>query len=96
MIHNGGFERNARIRLNEQRFTPTISIFPHTTLGNVAIPLSIFKSRYDRVVGRLFDTPGIEGDSAYLTSLISHDYSRNVSLLKLTGFQRPPQNLIPG
>jgi hypothetical protein len=96
MIHQRGITRNAGIPVQHQQFTPTISVFPHTTLANVAIPLDTFKSRDVSSVGTLYDTPGIEGDSAYLTSLISHDYARNTSLLKLTGFQRPPDKLEPG
>jgi hypothetical protein len=97
MIHERGIDRNAGMPFEDQRFTPTISVFPHTTLGNVAIPLNTFKSRgHDTVQGNLYDTPGVQGDSAFLASLISHEYARSISLQKLGGFSRPAEMLEAG
>src|ERR1700733_8408595 len=97
MIDKRGIDRNAGITFEDQRLTPTISVFAHTTLGNVAIPLNTFKSRgHETVQGNLYDTPGIQSDSAYLGSLISHEYARSISLQKLGGFSRPAEMLEAG
>src|SRR5215471_19042877 len=74
-----------------------MSVFPHTTLGNVEIPLNALRHPEGLQTGAsLFDTPGIEGDSAYLNSFIDNEYPRAVSLLKVGGFQRPPESMAPG
>lgn len=77
--------------------SPTVSVFPHTTVGNVRIPLNAFRHPDGlRTRASLYDTPGIEGDSAYLNGFIDDEYTRAVSLLKVGGFQRPPDRLTPG
>jgi hypothetical protein len=96
MIHNRSIERNAGLPFRAQQYTPTISVYPYTTLGNVAIPLEAFRSPVGPSRGFLYDTPGIQGASAYLSSLVSHEYMRNVSLQKVAGFQRPAEKLKPG
>jgi ribosome biogenesis GTPase A len=83
-----------------QHLSPTVSVFPHTTIANVEIPLRMFGRFKDRfnlpTKASLYDTPGVEWDSSYFTSLIDHDYLRAVSLFKVSGFQRPPYSLSPG
>jgi ribosome biogenesis GTPase A len=82
-----------------RELAPTISIYPHTTLGRIRIPLTAFGkwgAKLDRTYTALFDTPGVESDSSYLQSFIDVEYERAVSLLKLGGFQRPADKMIPG
>jgi ribosome biogenesis GTPase A len=92
-----GIHKTPRMNSQYQHISPTVSIYPRTTLGNVELPLLAFKHpESPRTRASLFDTPGVEGDSAYLNSLINEDYSSAVSLLKVGGFQRPPDSLTAG
>jgi hypothetical protein len=97
MINAAGYKKSDTVKSDYRLLSPTVSVFPHTTLGQIEIPLNAFK-RESRLQtsAKLFDTPGMEGDSTYFTNLISHDYSRATSLLKRGGFQRPSEALHPG
>lgn len=85
---------------------PTISIFPHTTLGSIPIPLRSLRppartmgdagGRGMVTRGVLVDTPGIEGDATFLNGLIMPEYRKVVSLVKVAGFQRPAVKMVPG
>jgi len=77
---------------------PTASIYPRTTLGNVQLPVDLFMRPGTRTYSRacVFDTPGLEGDQAFLQSFIDVEYERAVSLIKVGGFQRPADKMTPG
>jgi hypothetical protein len=97
LVAESGFEITARMKSDYNHLSPTVSVFPHTTVGNVGIPLNAFRHPEGlRTRASLYDTPGIEGDSAYLNGFIDDEYTRAVSLLKVGGFQRPPDRLTPG
>ena len=97
MVAASGFVKTARKESEYRHLSPTVSVFPHTTVGNVEIPLNAFKHPEGLQTGAsLFDTPGIEGDSAYFNSFIDDEYTRAVSLLKVGGFQRPPDSMTAG
>ena len=85
-----------------KHISPTISIFPHTTLGSIPTPLRLFRAPGPRdgqpmaTRGDLIDTPGVEGDATFLNGLIMEDYRKSVSLLKRGGFQRPAMKMEEG
>jgi ribosome biogenesis GTPase A len=97
LIEAGGIPKKMKRGSGYKIIVPTVSVFPHTTLGNVEIPLSTFRRQQNLPTqSSLFDTPGIEGDNAFLNSFIDPEYSRAVSLLKLGGFQHVPMNMTAG
>src|SRR5271154_4546306 len=76
-----------------RRFTPTTSLYPHTTIGNIKIPLnviSIYNHNRQLTNGNLYDTPGIEGDNTFLFGYLWPAYYKALGLKKLGGFQRQP------
>jgi hypothetical protein len=83
---------------------PTISVFPHTTVGDVEIPMGRMKyykrddshKKIPMPWGKIVDTPGIEGDSSFLYSFIDPQYSNDLNLFKVIGFKRIPQSLRSG
>ena len=97
MIDAAGYDKDVKLRSDYKLLSPTVSVFPHTTLDQVEVPLNAFR-RESKVMtfAKLYDTPGIESDSTYFQSLISHEYSRAVSLLKRGGYSRPAEPLHPG
>lgn len=97
MVEASGYEKKAGQKSPYKLISPTVSIFPHTTVGFVEIPMNAFQHPQGfKTRASLFDTPGVEGDSAYFNSFIDDEYTRAVSLLRLGGFQRPPDSLSPG
>jgi hypothetical protein len=97
MVGASGYSKRATSTSPYKHLFPTVSVFPHTTVGFVQIPLNVLKHPQGyETRASLFDTPGVEGDSAYLNGFIHHEYSRAVSLLKVGGFQRPPDSMTPG
>lgn len=97
MIDAAGYKKAEELKRNYRILTPTVSVFPHTTIDNVEIPLNAFQRETGLTTSaKLYDTPGIESDSSYFTDLIIHEYSRATSLLKRGGFQRPAEALHPG
>jgi len=83
---------------SNRHFAPTSSIYPHTTLANVQLPVDLFMKRGESTYSpaSVYDTPGFDGDQAYLQSFIDVEYERAVSLIKVGGFQRPADNMRPG
>ena len=99
MVEVGGSKKKKGQSTQYQVFSPTTSIFPHTTLANVKIPIKLFKnpqSLQNPSNAHFFDTPSVEGDSAYLNSFIDDEYQKAISLYKVGGFQRPPDSLAQG
>ena len=98
MVEVSGSKKNKGEKTQYQMFSPTTSIFPHTTLANVKIPLHVFQSPKRALPNNsyFYDTPGVEGDSAYLNSFIDNEYQKAISLYKVAGFQRPPDSLHEG
>ena len=97
MVGASGHAQKANSTSQYKDISPTVSVFPHTTVGFVQIPLNALKHPQGfETQASLFDTPGVEGDSAYLNGFIDNEYSRAVSLLKVGGFQRPPDSMTPG
>ena len=109
MVEAAGSKKKKEEKTQYQVFSPTTSIFPHTTLANVKIPIRVFQSAQALRVYQsspkhpvpptdsfFYDTPGVEGDSAYLNSFLDNDYQRAISLYKVSGFQRPPDSLRQG
>jgi len=83
----------------ERRFTPTTSLYPHTTIGNIQIPLNaISLYNYDRKLTKasLYDTPGIDGDNSFFFKYLWSAYFKAIGLKKLGGFQRVPQSMTAG
>jgi hypothetical protein len=76
--------------------SPTVSVFPHTTLGKVRVPLNVFRNFKGPTNSNLYDTPGVESDSTYFSQFIAHDYSRAVSLLKRDGYTNPAEKMTAG
>lgn len=94
LIEAGGIPSKTKEYKN---IRPTVSVFPHTTVENVEIPIIAFRSQQSLPTqSSLFDTPGIEGDNTFLSSFIDPEYSRAVSLLKVGGFQRVPMSMSTG
>ena len=83
---------------SNRHLAPTTSIYPQTTLGNVQLPIDLFMQKGERTYSGacVYDTPGFDGDQAYLQSFIDVEYERAVSLIKVGGFQRPADNMRPG
>jgi ribosome biogenesis GTPase A len=96
MLQESGIAKTTRLKSDYKFLSPTVSVFPHTTVGLVKVPLNAFRTPKGRTRGSLFDTPGIDGDSAFFSQFIAHDYSRAVSLLKRGGFQRAPEKIVVG
>ena len=99
MVEVGGSKKKLGQSTQYQVFSPTTSIFPHTTLANVKIPIKVFQnpqSQQNPSNANFYDTPGVEGDSAYLNSFIDDAYQKAISLYKVGGFQRPPDSLAQG
>ena len=96
MLEESGIEKTKRLKSDYKYLSPTISVFPHTTVGLVKVPLNAFRNPKGRTRGSLFDTPGIDGDSTFFSQFIAHDYSRAVSLYKIGGFQRVPAKMVAG
>lgn len=99
LLEAGGIPNKTKTKQRKEHkmVVPTVSIFPHTTLENVDIPLSSFRRQQNLPTqSSLFDTPGIEGDNTFLNRFIDPEYSRAVSLLKVGGFQRPPMSMTAG
>jgi hypothetical protein len=99
MVEVGGSKKKLGQSTQYQVFSPTTSIFPHTTLAHVKIPIKVFQnpqSRQNPTQANFYDTPGVEGDSAYLNSFIDDAYQKAISLYKVGGFQRVPDSLAQG
>lgn len=97
LLESSGHSKKATMTSEHKNLSPTVSVFPHTTIGFVQIPMNTFKHpRGLESRASLFDTPGVEGDSAFLNSFIDDEYTRAVSLLKVAGFQRPAESMTAG
>jgi len=82
-----------------RRFTPTTSLYPHTTVGNIKIPLnaiSLYDSKRKLTDASLYDTPGIEGENSFLFQYLWAAYHKATGLKKLGGFQREPVKMTAG
>lgn len=98
MVKRSGLKKSStRLSSKYGHLSPTVSIFPQTTLGNVEIPLKVFKHPQGlETRAMLYDTPGIEGVNAYFNNFIERDYLKATSLLRVGGFQRPPDSMKSG
>jgi hypothetical protein len=93
MLHRRLYKELQNLTSDHALLSPTVSVFPHTTLGTVEIPFDVFKQDTLTTQAKIYDTPGVECDSTYFAQLLSKEYARPTFPRKRDGFQRPAQIL---